>query len=344
MAPDAAYAAVWAAITLYAVLGGADFGAGIWDLVTRMRLSAAERASLFGAIGPVWEANHVWLIFAVVLTFTAFPAAFAAMTAALWLPLFLALAGIVFRGAAFVFRAYGPGSAAHEHRWSVAFGVASAATPLCLGAAAGALATGAKDTPSGPALDFARPLSAVGALLAAAVCAYLAAVYLTREGAAQRSEALVAAWRRRAIGAGLAAGALAVLGLAAMAAGESSLWPGFRDRAWPLVLLSAAGAATSFLALWRRRFTIAAGAAAVAVGAVTAGWAVAQHPHLLLPAAPAAAAEPAAWSTAAHAPDRVLRALLGTTAAGAVLLVPSLAFLFRVFKSMPKSEPSPARE
>ena len=165
-----------------------------------------------------------------------------------------------------------------------------------------------------------------------------------RASLAQRSEALVAAWRRRAIGAGLAAGALAVLGLAAMAAGESSLWPGFRDRAWPLVLLSAAGAATSFLALWRRRFTIAAGAAAVAVGAVTAGWAVAQHPHLLLPAAPAAAAEPAAWSTAAHAPDRVLRALLGTTAAGAVLLVPSLAFLFRVFKSMPKSEPSPARE
>jgi cytochrome d ubiquinol oxidase subunit II len=325
-AEDVAYAAIWGALTLYAVLGGADFGAGIWDLVTWTRLKPTERASLFGAIGPVWEANHVWLVFAIVLTFTAFPGAFAAMTAALWLPLFVALVGIVFRGAAFVFRAYGPEAARQEHRWSVAFGVASAATPLCFGAAAGAVAGGARETPTGPVVEFARPLPVVGALLAAAVCAYLAAVFLTREGAANRDEALVAAWRRRSLGAGVVAGALAILGVVAMSAGESAPWPNFRDRAGPLVLVSAAGASTSIVALWRRRFTVAAGAASVAVGSITAGWGIAQHPYLLPPVA----------STVDHAPSSVLRALLWSSAVGAAVLAPSLAFLFRLFKSMPK--------
>ncbi len=327
MAADLAYAAVWTAVTLYAVLGGADFGAGIWDLVTWTRLKPSERASLFGAIGPVWEANHVWLIFAIVLTFSAFPAAFAALTTALWVPLLVALTGIVFRGAAFVFRAYGAESAGHEHRWSVTFGVASAATPLAFGAAAGAIAAGATNSSSGPVLEFARPLPVIGALLAAAVCAYLAAVYLTREGAAQGSEPLVSAWRRRALGAGVVAGGLAVLGVVAMAAGDSALSSGFRDRAWPLVIVSAAGAATSFAALRLRRFTLAAGAAAAAVGSITAGWGVAQYPYLL----------PPVLSTADRAPDAVLRALLAATAIGAVVLVPSLAFLFRLFKSMPRT-------
>lgn len=327
MAPDIAYAALWAAITLYAVLGGADFGAGIWDAVTWMRLKPSERASLYGAIGPVWEANHVWLIFAIVLTFSAFPAGFAALATALWVPLLIALAGIVFRGAAFVFRAYGPEAARDGHRWSAAFGLASFATPLCFGAAAGAIGGGARSAASGATLDFAKPLPVIGALLAATACAYLAAVYLTREGATHHSEDLVGAWRRRALAAGIVAGVLAVAGVVAMSAGESPIWPGFRDRAWPIALVSAAGAATSIVALWRRRFTLAAGAAAVAVGSITAAWGIAQHPYLLPPIA----------STADHAPDRVLRALLWATAAGAVVLLPSLAFLFRLFKSMPKA-------
>src|SRR5439155_7710379 len=116
-----AFAAVWAAVVLYAVLGGADFGAGVWDAITRMHLPDEERELLFRAIGPVWEANHVWLVFAVVLTFTAFPAAFAAIAHALWPAFLVALVGIVFRGSAFVFRAHGPDATPGARGWSAAF-------------------------------------------------------------------------------------------------------------------------------------------------------------------------------------------------------------------------------
>jgi cytochrome d ubiquinol oxidase subunit II len=322
-AADLAYAAIFGALALYAVLGGADFGAGIWDALTRRSMPARDRALLYDAIGPVWEANHVWLVFALVLTMTAFPAAFATAAESLRLPLLAAAGGIVFRGSAFVFRAYGGDVTRAESRWSAAFGAASTLTPLCFGAAAGALAAGGLERGAAPLAAFLRPLPLVAALLAVASCAYLSGVYLVREATAAGDEALVAAWRRRALAAGAAAGALAGAGLYALATSGTPLWRPFVERAGPLVALSAGGAAVAFRALWRRRPTLAAAGAAVAVAAVLAGWAVAQHPWVL----------PGLVSTADAAPPAVLTAMLWASAAGGLLLAPSFFWLLRLFKS-----------
>ena len=332
MAPElAVLAAMWLALTLYAVLGGADFGAGIWDAVTRGRLPREERDLLYRAIGPVWEANHVWLIFTVILVFTAFPPAFAAASRALALPLLIALAGIVVRGAAFAFRSYGPGGVRNENVLSAAFGLASTAAPLAFGAAAGAIATGrlrvtADGGFDGGPWDWLGPLAALGALLAAALCAYLAAVYLAREGAAAGSGDLASAWRRRAVASGIVAGILALAGLVIVSREAPALFDGLETRALPLVIASGVGAFTSFAALWRRKFTLAAVAAAIAVGAVIGGWGVAQYPAVL---------PPSITVESAHAPRDVLVAALVVVAAGSAVLAPSLVLLFRVFKMMP---------
>src|SRR5438552_804125 len=127
-------------ITLYAVLGGADFGAGVWEFNTALRASERERRLIERAIGPVWEANHVWLIFVIVSMFSSFPTAFVALSRALWLPLLLALVGIVFRGAAFAFRSHAVAAARQQEVWGAVFALASTAAPFFLGAAVGAVA------------------------------------------------------------------------------------------------------------------------------------------------------------------------------------------------------------
>ena len=130
------------ALTVYALLGGADFGAGVWEFITVLRASDKERQHIYKAIGPVWEANHVWLIFVLVILMNGFPLAFAALSRALWLPLLMALCGIVFRGASFAFRSYGQESYRERKLWEAVFAIASTATPLFLGASAGAVASG----------------------------------------------------------------------------------------------------------------------------------------------------------------------------------------------------------
>ena len=105
MAADVVGGILLAGITLYAVLGGADFGGGLWDLLAGGdQRGRAPRALIDESITPVWEANHVWLVFDLVIFWTAFPSAFAAVMTTLALPLWLALAGIVLRGAGFAFR------------------------------------------------------------------------------------------------------------------------------------------------------------------------------------------------------------------------------------------------
>ena len=130
------------AITLYAILGGADFGAGVWEFNLVMRASKKERDLLYRAIGPVWEANHVWLVFALVLMFSAFPIAFAALLRALWIPLLLALLGIFARGVGFAFRAYAAGAVRQQALFGAVFAFASTSTPFFFGACAGAIASG----------------------------------------------------------------------------------------------------------------------------------------------------------------------------------------------------------
>ena len=158
------------ALVLYAILGGADFGGGVWDLLATGPRAAQQRSAISDAIGPVWEANHVWLIYAVVLLFTCFPVAFAGIATALYAPLSLALVGIVLRGAAFVFRNYASDVPQVATTWTAVFGIASLATPFFLGATVGALATGR--------YAWMSPFALSVGLFAVAVCAQIAAVFI----------------------------------------------------------------------------------------------------------------------------------------------------------------------
>lgn len=317
------------AVTAYAILAGADFGAGIWEFNTALRAPRRERELLYHAIGPVWEANHVWLIFVLVGLWTAFPPAFAAISRALWIPLLLALVGIVFRGVGFAFRSYAAGAVRQQEVWGAVFALASIAAPFFLGAGAGAVASGrlAVRADGGYSGDFVTgwigPMSLFSAVFGVGICAYLAAVYLTREAAMSRQKDLEETWRSRSLATGAWMGLLAAVGLILASSEVPALRQGFRDRAWPLVGVSVASGVGSLAMLVARRYTLAAAGAAGAVAAVVWGWGVAQYPALV---------PPAVTVENAKAPATVLRAMLWGIAGGAVLLVPSLGYLFYLFK------------
>lgn len=320
--------AVMVSLTLYTLGAGADFGGGVWDLLSSGPRARAQRELIAHAIGPIWEANHVWLILAVVLLFVCFPAAWAALSTALHIPLTLMLLGIVLRGSAFTFRSYDDESDAVQRRWGRVFAVASVLTPLMLGVCVGAVAAGAVQVRGGRvAGGFVRPWLApfplaVGAL-ALVLFAFLAAVYLTLES---RDVALREDFRRRALAAGFATGALAFVTLALARDGAPLVWEGLVGRHWslPLHLATAVAAIGALAALWVRRFAWARRLAVLQVILVLWGWGVAQFPYLL---------PPDLTFAAAAAPPAVLRAVLAALAVGGVILVPSLWALYRVFKS-----------
>jgi cytochrome d ubiquinol oxidase subunit II len=330
-----------AGLTLYAVFGGADFGTGVWEFNTALGASDRERDLSYRAIGPVWEANHIWLIFVVVALFSAFPIAFAALCRALWVPLLLALVGIVFRGASFVFRTYGEDAVRQRLLWQAVFAFASTATPFFLGACAGAVASGqmaitADGEFQGNYLTgWLGPLPLFTAFFVVGMDAYLAAVYLTREAMNAGESDLLQLWRRRALASGLWMGVLSLAGLVLVITEAPTLWDGFRQRSWPLVALSVATGCFSLLALWRGWPRAAVGGASMTVAGVIWGWLVAQYP-LLVP--------PAISLEAAKAPDAVLILFIWSIAAGAVILVPSLALLFYLFKSSPNRKSQNAKQ
>ncbi len=322
--------AIGAGMTLYVLLGGADFGGGVWDLLAHGPTRERERSLISAAIGPVWEANHVWLIFVVTVLFAAFPSAFAALGVALYLPFGIAVAGIVMRGAAFAFRAYGGSGAGWRSVWTRVFGIASLVTPMALGMSAAAIASGRIRVDANAVVRadlvgaWTGPLSWVAGLLALAMCAFLAATYLTVEAAQRADQELEGRFRRRALGAGLAAGALAGMGLMVVRSDAPLLWHGMLEDGWPLAGLSAITGLLAIGAIYRRRERIARAAAAVAVGSVVAGWGVAQWPYLIVPDLTAADAA---------APKSSLGPIALGLAVGAALVVPSLLLLFRVFKA-----------
>ena len=325
--------AIGAGLTLYVLLGGADFGGGVWDLVARGPSRDGERALIAAAIGPVWEANHVWLIFVVTALFAAFPAAFAALGVALYLPFGIAIAGIVMRGAAFAFRAYGEPNTGWQRAWTRVFGIASLVTPVVLGMCAAAIASGRirvhdDVVHAGLVGAWTGPLSWITGLLALAMCAYLAATYLTVEAAQRGDPELERRFRSRALGAGLAAGALAGVGLLAVRVNAPILWKGMLHDGWPFVALSAMGGLMSLVATFRGRERVARIGAAVAVGSVVVGWGVAQWPYLIVPDLTA---------SDAAAPPSSLRPIVIGFAVGAALVLPSLLLLFRVFKASKSS-------
>jgi cytochrome d ubiquinol oxidase subunit II len=316
-------AVMLAALVLYALLGGADFGGGIWDLLASGPRKAAQRELVSHAIGPVWEANHVWLILVVVVLFTAFPAAFAAVSIELFVPLVLLLLGIVLRGAAFTFRTYDREDDRVQARWGLVFSMSSVLAPLALGVVVGALASGRlRVAAQGSApLAWVAPFPLAVGLFAAALFAFLAATYLAVEAEGPLRDD----FRRRAIGAGVAVFACAALA-AGLSWGEAPLiFAGLTRRPWsvPLHLGTAIAAVTAFAALLRGRVRAARAAAAAQAALIVLGWGASQHPFLVVPDVTLASASGARATQVA---------LLWALAAGSVLLFPALYALFRIFK------------
>jgi cytochrome d ubiquinol oxidase subunit II len=313
---------LWLGVTTYAVFGGADFGAGFWDLVSgRGEQAERSRGLIAAAIGPVWEANHTWLIFDLVILWTAFPVAFAAIMTSLFVPLCLAAVGIVLRGAAFAFRPV-VGSARGRRLTTVIFEVSSIVTPFFLGAAGGGIASGrvSTDVGGGDLIgSWLNPTSILVGLLAIAVCAYLAAVFLVADARRLGQADLAALFLRRATGAAVVAGVLAVVGIAVLAIDAPVLAAELTGRGWPFVLASGVLGAAALAAITRRA---PFGTRPLAIGAVVAviwGWGVAQYPDIL----------PRTLSLAdAAAPSGSLGSLLVVFVAAAVAIAPSLALLF----------------
>ncbi|MCX6022751.1 MAG: cytochrome d ubiquinol oxidase subunit II [Chloroflexi bacterium] len=310
------------AIIAYAVLGGADFGGGVWDLFARGRRAKAQRRAIAEAMGPVWEANHVWLIYALVILFSAFPTGFAALAQALFLPFNLALAGIVLRGAAFAFRSHANNLAGPASALGALFGASSVITPFVFGMAAGALASG-RVTPGAVLTDLTvwiSPFTITVGALALAMCAYLAATYLALETAGDLRQD----FRRRALVSGAVVSALAIIALPLAAHDAPYVWGRLiAGPATPFLVLATALAAVSYSTLRAHRLGWARVSGAGLVATIVAGWGVAQFPYLMLPAM--------ALPDIA-APPSVLRVLLITAAAGMAVLAPSLGLLFAVFK------------
>jgi cytochrome d ubiquinol oxidase subunit II len=313
-------------VLLYALLGGADFGGGVWDLLARGPRAGEQRAVIAHAIGPIWEANHVWLIFVIVLVFTVFPPVFAAVSIALYIPLALALLGIVFRGAAFIFRTPARNVAVGAGAWDRVFAVASTVTPVFFGMAAGAVASGQIRIEDGGVVSdlwrtWLAPFPFAVGLLALATCAYLAAVYLTLETTGELQED----FRRRALGAGAAFAVLAAVVLLLSRSGAPWIWHGLTSRVAVFAIPMGIGfAVLSGWAVFRRRYRLARAAAIVEVALLLTGWALAQYPYLVVP--------DLTFENAAASPA-MMRAALVVLGIGALFLLPSLWFLFRVFKA-----------
>lgn len=317
-----------ASLVLYALLGGADYGGGVWDLFAFGRRAREQRKLIANAIGPVWEANHVWLILLVVILFTAFPPAFAVIATALHIPITLLLIGIVLRGTAFTFRTYDVQRSDVQRRWSLVFSIASIITPILLGTTLGAIASGNILVENGVVTSgFLRPWLAPFPLavgfFALALFAFLAAVYLTVEADDRR---LQEDFRLRALLAGGAVGLLALIVFVLAGTGAPTVRAGISRSSWALTLhiLTAIFAVGAFYTLWTRRYLAARVCAAVQVTLILLGWAFAQFPYLI---------EPNMSITSAAAPRITLQLLLGALIAGALLLFPSYYYLFRIFKT-----------
>ncbi|RMD62246.1 MAG: cytochrome d ubiquinol oxidase subunit II, partial [Planctomycetota bacterium] len=284
---DVTAGVIFVALTIYALLAGADFGAGVWEYFARGPGAAAQRELLRSAIGPVWEANHVWMIVVIVCMFTGFPRAFAAIGVALHVPLLLMLVGMVFRGSAFVFSAYAP-QGVSAFRWRRVFAAASVLTPVLLGVTLGTIASGrirfdqAGRYVSGYFEPWLKPFPwAVGGF-ALAVFAYLAAVYLCVEAEDDRTRE---AFRRRALLAGVAVGAAAGATWLLARGGAPLVYQRLASSwwTWPLQIATGAAAVGALAALWRRRYALARTLAAVQTVCILGGYAAGQWPYLVVP-------------------------------------------------------------
>jgi len=320
--------AIGGGLVLYALTGGPDFGAGVWSLLARGPRKMAQREALHHAIAPIWEANHVWLIFVIVVLFSAFPRAFSAISIALHIPLALALLGIVFRGAAFAFHAYGIQTDRTRARWSRVFYISSIATPVLLGNIAGALGTGQirvidARVQTGFLAGWTSPFAWVVGCFTLALFATLAAVYLCSE---TEDPELANDFRVRALGAELVTGLLAALVPWRASVEAPLLYSSLMESTWTWMVqaATAASAVTTILLLWVGELRLARYTCALQTALVVAGWGLAMNQHFILPDVSVA-------YSIGYAP--VLPAFAIAFGGGAVLLVPAFWFLLRVFKA-----------
>ncbi len=311
-------------LALYAVLGGADFGAGVWQLLAGSGPRAARvRDHAHHSMAPVWEANHVWLIFVVTVMWTAYPVALGSIASTLAVPFFIAGIGIVFRGATYALRA---GTASHRELRGIdlAFSISSVITPFALGTMIGAIA--ARRVPVGNAAgsllgSWTGALAIVVGALFVVSGSYLAAVYLAADAARHGEASLEEAFRRRALVAGVLAGGVAVAGLVVVHSDAHFLYRGLIDGdGLAAVIVSALAGIATLALVWLRRFGLARFSAALAVAAMIAGWALAQQPVLL----------PGLTIHQAAAGHDTLVTVIVAVIAGGMILFPSLALLFRL--------------
>jgi cytochrome d ubiquinol oxidase subunit II len=311
-------------LAAYTVFGGADFGAGFWFMLSGRGANRSRvREHTFHAMGPVWEANHVWLIFVLVVCWTAYPVAFGSIASTLAAPLFIAAVGVIMRGTAYALRSGNP-SPRQDSAIGLVFSLSSVLTPFALGTAIGGIASGR--VPVGNAegdlvSSWLNPTSLLVGVLAVATAAYMAAIFLAADAARQDDKPMSTAFQRRALTSGVVAGAIALGGLAVVREDASSLFEGLTEGGGLAALLaSGAGGVATLALVARSRFEPARYTSAVAVAAIVAGWGVAQRPTFL----PGLTVEEAAANSS------TLVALLVGLGVGALVLVPSLYVLFRL--------------
>jgi cytochrome d ubiquinol oxidase subunit II len=334
--PEIVAAAIIVALVGYALTGGADFGGGVWDLLATGPRRVEQRRLIADAIGPIWEANHVWLIVAVVVLFTGFPAAFGALGTILHIPLTILLVGIVLRGSAFVFRSYG--RADRAERFGLVFSIASVVTPFFLGIVVGAISSDAvgraMTLPASASFVqryvdpwFAPYPIAVG-FFALELFAMLAAVYLAH---AARSDALKEDFRQRALIAAIIAALAAGAAFLASILTAPRVARGITTTPWAGLLhaLTAIAALSAITALAVRRYDFARVATAAQVTLILVGWALAQYPYVV---------PPSLTIRDAAAPSVTLELLLVGLVVGALVLIPSLRFLFKTFVRVGEGE------
>jgi cytochrome d ubiquinol oxidase subunit II len=309
-------------LALYTVLGGADFGAGFWQLFAgRGRRAERLREEAHQSMGPVWEANHVWLIFVITVFWTAYPSAFGSIASTLAIPLFIAVIGIVFRGAAYALRA-GTVGARESAGIDTIFSLSSILVPFALGAAVGGIATDrvpVGNAAGDPWSSWLNASSILIGLLAVVTSAYLAAVFLAADAARDRERELERDFRVRALGAGVVAGAVAVAGIFIVNADNHKLFHSLLSgRALPAVIVSAVAGAATLTLVYRRRYEPARYGAALAVASIVAGWALARWPTIL----------PGLTVDEAAAGHDTLVAIIIAVFGGGTIVFPALGFLF----------------
>ena len=310
------------ALAAYTVFGGADFGAGLWDLTAGgAQRGARPRRVIEQAIGPVWEANHVWLIFVFVVLWTSFSAAYASITLTMFVPLTIAALGVVLRGASFAFRKT-VDSTRHRRVFGGAFGLSSVLVPYCMGTIVGGIASGRVPAggQAGDLVDsWVNPTSVVSGVLAVATAAYLSAVYLVWDARRLGDKQIADYFRRRAVVAAIAAAVVAAIGVLVLREDAPYVFDGLTSRAAPLVALSAICGAAAVVLLIRGTPRGARMLAVVAVASIVFSWGLAQWPYLL--------PESLTISEAAS-PTGTLTAVLVAVALAAVIVIPGFTLLY----------------